>query len=131
MIHDGFPAGLIPGHLRSRLTAVAQGAFWAACAVVLWSTLSDTDGLSEGFWDKGLHFTAFYALAVLGAVAFPALRLRWIGLGLLAFGLGIEALQKLPFVDRDASWADFLADGAGVAFGLAPIALDRLRRALA
>lgn len=119
-----------PGALRTQAAAIARGGFWFACMVVLWSTLADTDELQAGLWDKGLHFTAFYALAVMGAVAYPQLKLRWIGAGLLAFGFGIEVLQKLPFVDRDASWADFLADGAGIAFGLAPIALDRLRRML-
>lgn len=130
MLRDRLRALAAPGALRTQVTAVAQGGFWFACMVVLWSTLADTDDLQGGLWDKGLHFAAFYALAVMGAVAYPTLNLRWIAAGLLAFGFGIEALQKLPFVDRDASWADFLADGAGVAFGLAPIALDRLRRAL-
>jgi hypothetical protein len=119
-----------PGALRTQVAAVARGAFWLACMVVLWSTLADTDGLQAGLWDKGLHFTAFYVLAVMGAVAYPTVKLRWIAAGLLALGFGIEALQKLPFIDRDASWADFIADGAGIVFGLAPIALDRLRRAL-
>lgn len=130
MSDDRFTEGLIPAGLVARAAAVARGGFWFACAVVLWSTLADTEGLQEGLWDKGLHFTAFYVLAVMGAVAYPTLQLRWIAAGLLAFGFGIEALQKLPFVARDASWADFFADGAGVVFGLAPIALDRLRRHL-
>jgi VanZ family protein len=125
---DPSPIAFLPQALRSRVAAVTRGAFWFSCAFVLWSTLTDTESLQRGLWDKGLHFTAFYGLAVMGAVAFPELRLRWIGLGLLAFGLGIEVLQK--YVGRDASWLDFLADGAGVAFGLAPIALDRLRRQL-
>ena len=116
--------------LRDRVSAVARAGFWSASLVVLWSTLADTDSLSQGFSDKLLHFTAFYALAVLGAVAYLQVRLRWIGLGLLLFGLSIEALQKLPLFHRDASWGDFLADGAGVAFGLVPIALERLRRQL-
>ncbi len=124
------PHRLFPTALRSQVATVVQSGFWVASLVVFWSTLADTDGLSRGFWDKGLHFTAFYALAVMGAVAYPQLRLRWIGLGLLVFGLAIEALQKLPFIHRDASWADFLADGAGVGFALVPIALDRLRRQL-
>jgi hypothetical protein len=121
----------LPESLRARVRHLAQAGFWAACAVVLFGTLSSQAGAIERtFWDKGLHFIAFYGLAVIGAVAFPTLQLRWIGIGLLLFGLGIEGLQKLPFVDRDGSWGDFFADGAGVAFGLVPIALDRLRRAL-
>lgn len=114
----------------SQVRAVTQAGFWAACIVVLFGTLADSDSLTGGLWDKALHFTAFYVLATLGAVAWPEVRLRWIGLGILLFGLGIEALQKLPFVHRDASWADFFADALGVGFALAPIALDRLRRQL-
>ncbi len=122
---------LFPEAMRDKVSAVAQSGFWVASVVVLWSTLADTDGLSRGFSDKFLHFAAFYVLAVMGAVAYPRVRLRWIGLGLLLFGLSIEGLQKLPFIHRDASWGDFLADGAGVGFALVPIALDRLRRLLA
>jgi hypothetical protein len=121
---------LVPETMRGQLAAVLQSGFWVASLMVLWSTLADTDGMTQGLWDKALHFTAFYGLAVIGAVAFPLLELRWIGLGLLLFGLSIEALQKLPFIHRDASWADFLADGAGVAFALGPFALERLRRQL-
>lgn len=121
----------LPDPLRLQILAVARGGFWLSCAVVLWSTLADTDALQAGLWDKGLHFVAFYGLAVLGAIAFPDMRLRWLSAGLLAFGFAIEALQKLPAVGRDASWADFAADGAGVLFGVAPIALERLRRRLA
>lgn len=119
-----------PAAMRSQVSSVVRSGFWVACLMVLWSTLADTGGLTQGVGDKGLHFTAFYTLATLGAVAYPQTRLRWIGLGLLAFGLSIEALQKLPFIHRDASWGDFLADGAGVGFALIPIALDRLRRQL-
>lgn len=118
---------LTPDRL-ARVQAVMRSGFWGACAVVLWGTLADTDGLTGGLWDKGLHFTAFYVLAVMGAIAYPALRLRWIGLALLLFGLAIEAVQML--VGRDSSWADFFADGLGVGLALAPIALERLRRQL-
>ena len=113
----------------SQIQTVTQGGFWAACVLVLFAALGDA-GATAGFWDKGLHFTAFFTLATLGAVAYPGMRLRWIGLGLLTFGLAIEALQKLPFVAREASWADFFADGLGVGFALVPIALERLRRQL-
>lgn len=116
---------------RTQLSTVIRAAFWTASFAVLWSTLTDTDSITHGLWDKALHFSAFYVLAAIGAVAWPNLQLRWIGLGLLGFGLGIEALQKLPFIARDASWADFLADGLGVGCALVPVALDRLRRHLA
>jgi hypothetical protein len=123
-------APLTAAAVRARVAAVSRAGFWAACVLVLFGTLADSDPTGGRFWDKGLHFTAFYVLATLGAVAYPAIRLRWVGLGLLLFGLAIEALQKLPFVHRDGSWGDFFADALGVGFALAPIALDRLRREL-
>lgn len=115
---------------RTRIRSLLQGGFCAASALVLWGTLVHRGGIERHFWDKGLHFSAFYLLAMLAAVAWPTLRLRWIGVGLLGFGLFIEAAQRLPFVHRDASWGDFVADGLGIALALGPIALDRLRRAL-
>lgn len=113
----------------SQIQTVTRGGFWAACVLVLLSALGDASA-TAGFWDKGLHFTAFFTLATLGAIAYPSLKLRWIGLGLLLLGLAIEGLQKLPFVARQASWADFFADALGVGFALVPIALERLRRQL-
>lgn len=67
-----------------------------------------------GINDKILHFTAFTAL-VLPCAIFLARNLVWIVPLAVMFGGAIELLQS--GFGREASWADFLADGCGVAFG--------------
>ncbi len=78
-------------------------------------------------WDKAQHFLAFYVLAVLGAAAFPRQAILIPALALVAFGGLIELVQALPFVGRDAEVGDWLADGVGVLFALAPLGLARWR----
>ena len=112
---------------RRHLPAAFQIAFWGAIAVVLWATLADTGDATRGMSDKALHFAAFYGLAALGRLAYPEVRLRWLGLGLAGLGVAIEALQALPVIHRDASWGDVLADALGAAGALMPVALERLR----
>lgn len=81
-------------------------------------------------WDKRNHLLAFGSLAFVAELAFwPATRRPLkVLLGLLAFGGFIEIVQsQIP--ERSAEWADLLADGLGIAIGLAAIAaLARLGR---
>ncbi len=64
--------------------------------------------------DKLLHIGAFYGLALLGDIAFPAARYRAAVIsGLAAFGAAIEIQQyMLPW--RCFSFYDLLADFAGI-----------------
>lgn len=68
-------------------------------------------------WDKSNHALAFVTLTLLACLAFSG---RWqaIALGLMAYGGLIEILQSLT-PHRLAEWADWLADGIGIAIGLA------------
>lgn len=69
--------------------------------------------------DKVNHFIAFLELTLVARLAWPNLRTFWYAPALLAFGLGIEAVQaNLPY--RDFSLADVAADGAGILVGLMP-----------
>lgn len=79
-------------------------------------------------WDKAEHFLAFYVLTGLSAAAFPGGRIWIVVAAMLALGAGIEIVQGLPFVHRDADVHDWLADGVGVVFALAPMLLSRWRR---
>jgi VanZ family protein len=77
----------------------------------------DDDGLPL---DKLRHVAAFAVLAWVAMVAWagtPKLALR-VAIGLLAYGLFIEAVQG-RLDGRHASGWDLLADAVGVAFGLA------------
>lgn len=72
---------------------------------------------SDGFLsDKAYHVIAFAALVFPGALLYVR-SLIWLIPAALVFGAAIELVQ--PFVGRSAELADFLADGVGVACGLA------------
>ncbi|MET3667017.1 VanZ family protein [Caulobacter sp. 1776] len=95
--------------------------FVAATVFTLYAALApgdDTAGLIP--WDKAKHFIVFYGLTFLATVALP--RSRWwkIGTVLLAFGVGIEILQGLPIVGRDADVFDVVADTLGIGFFFGP-----------
>ena len=68
-------------------------------------------------WDKSNHALAFVTLTLLASLAFPG-RTAGIVLGLMAYGGLIEILQSMT-PNRLAEWADWLADGVGIAMGLA------------
>ena len=98
--------------------ALARGAFAVAVLVslaVLFAPPSDIPASPAGV-DKVVHFSLFAVLALTG---------RWAGVrrGVLAvllvvYAAGSEVLQGTDLVNRDASAADLLADGAGVLAGL-------------
>ena len=88
-------------------------------------------------WDKLNHMAAFFTITFLGRVAYP--RVKALPLfGLIAgFGALIEVSQAIPFIHRDAEWADWIADIVATVAGLLlawPFAIladeRRARRAL-
>ncbi len=89
------------------------------------------DELEHDFWDKSLHFTAYFGLALMTTIAVRADRraLCW-ALGLVALGGALEIVQGLT--GRDADIFDEVANTLGAATGLglgwAGIALLRARR---
>jgi VanZ family protein len=91
--------------------------FIPALAVVIWGELKPGHGDLET-WDKALHFTAYFGLAAIAAVALGTSR-QAIGaaVGLAAFGGVLEIVQG--FVGRDAEWGDALANALGTCAGLA------------
>ncbi|WP_369061111.1 hypothetical protein ABOZ73_04680 [Caulobacter sp. 73W] len=108
-----------------------KGLFAAACIVVVWQALGPPDGPGSLIpWDKALHGLTFFALTGMALLAFPKMKLWRIGVLMLAFGGLIEILQSLPFFDRDAEWADLLADAAGVGAVLAVMIAAAWRKRL-
>ncbi|WP_454761387.1 hypothetical protein [Caulobacter segnis] len=96
--------------------------FLGAVVFTLYAALApgdDTAGLIP--WDKAKHFIVFYGLTFLASVALPRSRPWKIGAVLLAFGVGIEILQGLPIVGRDADVFDIVADTLGIGFYFGPI----------
>jgi VanZ family protein len=69
------------------------------------------------FWDKLLHFMAYFGLALMTTVAARAdRRALWWALGLIAMGGALEIIQGMT--GRDADIFDELANTIGVVTGL-------------
>ena len=68
--------------------------------------------------DKWLHGIAFVFLAVWFAGQYRRRSYWRIAVGLLAFGVLIEACQRMVTY-RSADWLDIAADAAGIAVGIA------------
>lgn len=81
----------------------------------LWPTLP---GPAKLVSDKLMHFSAYFALALVFAAAFS--RRHWLGIavGLAAFGALIEGLQHWLPGPRSAEWLDMAANLGGIAVGL-------------
>lgn len=69
--------------------------------------------------DKLLHILAFFVLTVLAQLAFPLAKMRMLLLGLGALGAGIEFIQAIPAVGRDASLTDWFADMVAIVLAIA------------
>jgi VanZ family protein len=65
--------------------------------------------------DKVYHFIVFFCFAFPLSLLQPR-RIIWVFLGVMIFGGSIELIQN--FIDRQASLADFLANGAGATAGV-------------
>jgi VanZ family protein len=78
-----------------------------------------------GHGDKVNHIAAFVTLGFLAAWAWPHARLWHVAIALSAFGAGIEGLQAIPFIARDAEWADWYADTAAAVVALLIVAAVR------
>lgn len=81
-------------------------------------------------YDKGNHILAFFTLGCLARLGWSRRNAFWIALALLGFGGFIEVSQSLPMIGRDPEWGDVLADGIGIAGGMAlgQLALGFYRR---
>ena len=113
-----------------RLQRLLVIAFWSAALFALvMASLPKPVRLPGDPGDKVQHIIAFLTLAALAALAYPRASLLRIGLGLSAFGALIEIIQMIPALNRDAEWADWLADSIAAALVLAIVHLVRRWRA--
>lgn len=99
--------------------------FWLAVALaIVFASMPNPMPLPGNPSDKLLHALAFFALGLLATLAFPRVRVGILLLGLCALGGAIEIIQGTPYVGREASWFDWLADlgGAGAVLAIAGIA---------
>ena len=104
--------------------------FWSAALFALvMATLRHPPDIPGGPGDKLQHIAAFVVLSVLGAWAYPRMRLASIFVGLALFGGLIELIQAMPALHRDADWHDWAADCSAAALAL--LIVFALRRARA
>ena len=98
--------------------------FWAAAAFAfVMAALPHPPEVPGAPSDKVQHILAFLTLAALARWAYPAVRKRWLLLGLALFGAAIELVQAIPALNRDSDPLDWLADVAAAAAVFVAIAL--------
>ena len=91
--------------------------FWPAIVLVAWGELTpNPPSLEAEFWDKALHFIAYFGLAGLATVALDARKAAiWAVMGLVVLGGALEILQG--FTGRDPSIYDEAANTLGAVLG--------------
>jgi len=105
-----------------------------AVLFVVWGELTHVNlaaDLEVDLWDKALHFTAYFGLALMATIAVRARRRAiWYALGLVALGGALEVVQGMT--GRDADIWDEAANTLGVLSGAllawAGIAVLRARK---
>lgn len=90
---------------------------WAA--TMSWLAFRPSRHVETGLpWDKLHHAAAFLLLTVLVGRGWPRLGPIALSALMLAAGIGIELIQGLPAIGRDADIWDVVADAVGIALGL-------------
>jgi VanZ family protein len=95
-------------------------------AVVVASLLPPRDLPRLHVSDKAEHFVAYFCLMLWFGGLVRLRHFAWLVLALLALGGGIEIVQGLMGLGREADWRDFFADAYGAGAGLL-LALAGLR----
>lgn len=113
------------------LSGAWPGALFAALAVltVYFELFSAMEIAATFPWARIQHFLLFLTLAGVAAIAFPRTPVPVIGLGLAAFGAGLELLEMRDILDRTFNVMDWAAEIAGVAASLGAATLLRGRLA--
>lgn len=106
---------MIPQSFFDKAVRTAAVFFLPACAGVLGGELGPARG-EPHFWDKAMHFTAYFILSALAVAALRARKQALLAmLGLIVMGAVLEVIQGL--IGRDMSARDELANTLGVITG--------------
>jgi VanZ family protein len=94
-------------------------AFWlAALFAYVEAIIPARDQIELSLWDKINHMAAFFTITFLARAAYPRIPVFRLFVMMAAFGAFIELSQALPFIHRDAEWADWFADLIATLLGL-------------
>ncbi|HUD30214.1 MAG TPA: hypothetical protein VMQ93_15195 [Novosphingobium sp.] len=105
--------------------------FWLALVfAVVMAVLPHPPQLPGEPSDKFQHVLAFATLAVLAVLGYPGVSRLKIAAGLILLGAGIEGVQMIPALNRDAEWLDLVADSCAVLvmLAVAGVALNAVRK---
>jgi membrane associated rhomboid family serine protease len=92
---------------------------WGAVIVAyVAAILPQQDAPHLGGSDKMDHMAAFFSISVLARLAYPDVGFLRLFVPIALFGGFIEISQMVPFLHRDAEWADWFADVAASLTGL-------------
>jgi VanZ family protein len=91
--------------------------FWPGLALIVWGELTPRmPAWTEHFWDKSLHFIAYFGLASMATVVLGVKRRTlWCLFGLAALGAMLEVLQG--FTGRDPAVFDEIVNCIGITAG--------------
>lgn len=114
---------------RRRAGRIARAVFWLAfCFTFVMAVLPHPPEVPGQPNDKVQHIAAFATLALLGSLAYPAVRLLSLLVGLSLFGALIEMVQAIPALQRDSDVRDWIADTIAAAAVLLAVRWWRSRR---
>jgi VanZ family protein len=106
---------MIPQSFFDKAVRAAAIFFLPVCAGVLGGELGPSRG-EPHFWDKAIHFTAYFILSALCVAALRAQKKALLAmLALVAMGGALEIVQGM--IGRDMSIYDELANTLGVISG--------------
>lgn len=119
-------------HTPGSVNEPGRGPFRTATLIVAmvlaWLAFRPSTGVDIGLpWDKANHFSSFLVLTVLAGCGWPRLTGWRMAAIMLATGIGIELVQGLPAVGRDADVRDVVADMVGFIPGWCLLVLGRRR----
>lgn len=100
--------------------------FWTGVLfAVVMATLPQPPQVLGNVNDKLQHMAAFAALAIFAAIAYPKVRLRFIGERLSFLGALIELVQSIPALHRDCDILDWVVDTGAILAALLVVSVIR------
>lgn len=117
-----------PDSPNERTRRLFRAAALIVAVVLAWLAFRPPTGDDVGLpWDKANHAFAFLVLTGLTGCGWPRLGAWGMAALMLAAGVGIELVQGLPAVGRDADVLDVVADMVGMATGWGVLLVGRRR----